>query len=312
MKKDGDMRAAPALSADAIYENSFKGVYPAAKATGLRLFGLRHRAQGQVCAPRVAEDFLVNSRVRRFDREFALSAQSFYFDAAAVMSSLVGHESIAEANEISLPAPLELSMDITEVIRRRRSRSDYSGEPIAFDEFATVLWCANGITGRGEVKHVRGGRTWIHFRTTPSGGALYPIELYAAALNVDRVPRGLYRYAPVGNRILETADSTIIDRLLATFCLRDEQVSLNRAGFVLLLIARPWRAMRKYGARGLRNIFIEAGQISQNIHLACVSLGLGSLDCSSVYDDEAHEVLRVDGIYETLAHTLVIGHPSES
>jgi SagB-type dehydrogenase family enzyme len=310
MPRKEEMRPAPALARDAAYENSFKSLYAAANATGLRPYGLRHRAQSQLFGPRVAEDFLVNSRIRRFDREMELSARGFYFDAAAVMYSLVGHESAAEAVEVSLPQPTGLRMEVGEAMRLRRTQSEYSGEPLALEDIATVIWCAGGVTGRGEIEHLRGGRTQVNFRTTPSGGALYPIELFPAVLNVDGLPRGLYRYDPVGHRLLAVADAATVDRLLAAFCLRDERVSLNRAGAILLMIARPWRAMRKYGPRGLRHVFMEAGHMAQNVHLACVSLGLGSLDCSSVYDDEAHDVLRVDGVYETLVHTVVIGHPS--
>jgi SagB-type dehydrogenase family enzyme len=309
MKQNDDDRPAPSLARDAAYENSFKTIYPSAKATGLRPHGLRYRAQNQLRETNVAEEFLVNSRIRRFDREFGLSAQGFYYGAPALMSSLVGHESCGDEARIELSEPIALKMEIGQAMRRRRSKRDYSGEKLGFDEFSTLIWSAAGVTGRGEVSHLRGGRTSIYFRTTPSGGALYSIELYVAALNVDRVPIGLYRHEAISGNVVEVGGSSTIDRLLATFCVNDDQISLSRASSIFLLIARPWRAMRKYGPRGLRHVFIEAGSMAQNVHLACVALGLSSVDCSSVYDDEAHEALGVDGLYETLVHVVVIGDP---
>ena len=69
----------------------------------------------------------------------------------------------------------------------------------------------------------------------------------------------------------------------------------------------PWRSMRKYGARGMRFLFLEAGAIAQNLNLACAGLGLGSLDCASLYDDEVHEALGADGLYEALLHAVIVG-----
>jgi SagB-type dehydrogenase family enzyme len=69
--------------------------------------------------------------------------------------------------------------------------------------------------------------------------------------------------------------------------------------------------MRKYGNRGLRFLFLEAGAMAQNIHLACEALGLGSFDCASVYDDEVHEALGIDGLHESLLHTVIIGAGAE-
>jgi SagB-type dehydrogenase family enzyme len=66
--------------------------------------------------------------------------------------------------------------------------------------------------------------------------------------------------------------------------------------------------MRKYGPRGLRYLLIEAGAITQNIHLATQALGFASVDCASVVDAEVHEVLDIDGLYEALIHTIVIGY----
>jgi len=310
VKRDKDGRPKPSLSRDAAYENSFKSFYAAADATGLRPQGMRYRAQSHFHDPSVAENFLVNSRIRRFDREFAISLQSFYFGAAALMASLVGHEFIDPSLVVSLPPPIKLGMELGEAIRKRRSRREYSGEPMGLDDLSTVVWSAAGVTARASVSHPKGGQTWIHFRTTPSGGALYPVELYAASISVTELSRGLYRYEPIKHCLVGVGDGQSVDRLLDGFCVYEDQITLSRAGVILLMVARPWRAIRKYGPRGLRHVFMEAGSMSQNVHLSCVALGLGSVDCSSVYDDEVHEVLRADGVYETVIHSVVIGDPT--
>ena len=309
---DKDLRPAPALARDTMYENSFKSMYPAVNATALRPSGLRYRTQSQLSDSRFAEEFLINSRIRRFDREFAISLQGFYFDAPAVMSLRVGEEPIRKEDEVVLPDSVELRRELGEATGRRRSQRIYSGEALRFDDLTTVVRCAGAVTAHAEVEHPRGGYSSVHFRTTPSGGALYPIEVQVAALNVKQLTRGLYRYDPLRDRLLRLGDQATVSHLLETFCVDDETITLRRAGAIVLLVARPWRAMRKYGVRGLRHVFLEAGHIAQNIHLACVALGLGSVDCSSIYDDEAHEILQIDGLYEALVHTIIVGHPEMS
>jgi nitroreductase len=57
----------------------------------------------------------------------------------------------------------------------------------------------------------------------------------------------------------------------------------------------------------MRHALLEAGAIAAHINLAAAALGLGSVDCSSLFDDEVHEALGVDGIYEAVVHAVVVG-----
>ena len=303
-----DTRPGPELTREAIFENSFRSVYGAARSTMLRPYGLRYRTQGHSGEVDCAEDFLTNSRIRRDNREFDLSVQGFFVDAIGVSASLVGEEPAPERTVVPLPQDFILGMSLDEAMTRRRSRRQYTGERISLADLAILLRCVGGVTGKGEVVHRRGGRTSVHFRFTPSSGALYPVEVRAVVLRGSGVDRGVYRYDPLTDRLLGMGDGDTVDALMETFCVGEDVISLSRAAVVLLLVARPWRTMRKYGPRGLRHTLLEAGQMAQNAHLATVALGMGSVDCSSIYEDEAHEVLDMDGRYEFIAHTVVIGN----
>ena len=59
----------------------------------------------------------------------------------------------------------------------------------------------------------------------------------------------------------------------------------------------------------MRYVFLEAGAIAEHISLAAAALGLGDVHFGSFYDDEAHQALRVDGLYEALIHSVLIGSP---
>ena len=81
----------------------------------------------------------------------------------------------------------------------------------------------------------------------------------------------------------------------------------DAAGVQLIFVISPWRSMRKYGPRGLRFAFQEAGAIAQQINLICTALGLASVESSSFYENELNEALKLDGIFETATHTMTVG-----
>jgi SagB-type dehydrogenase family enzyme len=51
------------------------------------------------------------------------------------------------------------------------------------------------------------------------------------------------------------------------------------------------RSRRKYGERGVRYVFMEAGHAAQNIHLQAVSLDLGTVVVGAFHDDQVKSVL---------------------
>jgi nitroreductase len=59
----------------------------------------------------------------------------------------------------------------------------------------------------------------------------------------------------------------------------------------------------------MRHVFLEAGAIAEHVNLAAAALGIGSVDSSSFYDDEVHEALGIDGVFEALVHAQVLGVP---
>jgi len=277
------------------------------QSTGFRTNSLRFAALDHSNNPRIAEDFLINTRLRRNDRENEESITSYFSDPSVFMLSMLGQETKAGFREVSLPSGVKLRMELGEAIVQRRSSRSYTGDRMKLNYLATILRSAAGITFHQEVNLMEGEKTSLKFRTTPSGGGLFPIDLYLAALNVGGLECGLYQYDPVKDILWQTGKQLDVDNLLQCFSVPDEAISISRANVIFLLVGQPWRTMRKYGNRGMRFLFLEAGYIAQNIHLASVALGFGSVDCASIYDDEAHEAMNLDGLYRTLIHISVVG-----
>lgn len=295
----------------AVYNNCYKSIATAVASTGFRTGALRHRTLSHWQGSRLAEDFLVNTRLRRHDRESESSVISYFTDQGVTSLSLLGREETDGLPETALPASVDLSLELGEIIRRRRSHRRFTGDPMPLGHLATLLRCAGGINSQTEVSLAGGGQRTLRFRTVASAGGLYPVEIYALPLAVAGLEAGLYKYLPLRDALLRVRDRSVVPPLLAAFAVPDEIISVRRAAVILLLIGLPWRTMRKYGDRGMRFLFIEAGAISQNVHLATQALGFGSVDCASIYDDEAHEALDLDGLFESLLHTIVVGYPGE-
>jgi SagB-type dehydrogenase family enzyme len=280
------------------------------QSTGFRTHGLAFKDLG-AHARGIGEEFLVQTRYRRSDRETEASVQAYFVDAGTVMLSANGREDVAGLTAVALPAGVGLAGRLGELLARRRSVRHYTGEDVGLDEVATIVRAAAGINGAGRVGLDHGGERTIYFRTAPSAGGLYPLELWLLALRVRGLPRAAWRFDPRADLLVEEAGEDALTAAFDAFAVPEELMSLSRAAAVLLLVGRPWKAMRKYGQRGVRFLFVEAGAMAENVHLASGSLGLGTVDCASVCDDDLHQALGIDGELRLLVHTIVVGRPAD-
>jgi SagB-type dehydrogenase family enzyme len=298
------------LAQAAVAANSFKTIAPGARSTGFRTAALSYRALEDGSTNRIGEDFLLNSRLHRASRESETSIASYFSDSAVVMLSMQGKQEFDQAAPVALPRGVPLSMSFDKTLARRRSKRLYTGDPLPLEYLATLLRSAGGVSGHARIKLKEGGECQYNFRTVPSAGGLYPVDIYLAALNVVSLERRVYRYSSTCDGLLPLEHQADLSDVLAAFCAPETSISISRAQVIFFLVGQPWKTMRKYGNRGMRFLFLEAGAIAQTINLTIAALGLGSVDCASVYEDEIHEAFGVDGLFRSLLHTLIVGYPS--
>ncbi len=285
-----------------MYVNAFRPLEPSYRSTALRTHPRRYDALRQA-QERAAEEFLVNSRLRRDDVEFESSVASYFTEPTVGAARLVGREGRRGSRRVALPAAIPMRLAFGEAIRRRRSVRDYTGEGIPLPYLGTILRAACGVTGSTDDGQ-------LPLRAAPSGGGLYPVDVHVAAARVDDLAPGTYVYDAHDDTLWQTGDGVTLEALEAAIVAPDQAVMTSAAAAFVLFIGRPWRGMRKYGPRGMRHVFLEAGAMAEHVHLAATSLGIGSVDSSSWYDDEVHEALRLDGVYETLVHGQILGIPA--
>jgi len=293
----------------AAYANSYNTVASWQGSTGFRPHTFRFRDLGGA-GRGIGEQFLASTRYRRADRETQASIQSYFLDAGVVMLARDGDEAIDGLVTVDLPRGVRLRRELGDVLGRRRSVRQYTGDAVPLDQMATLLRAASAITASGRTGLMEGGEREISFRVAPSPGGLYPLETWVLPLRVPGLPRTVWRYHPKRDLLIEEGDTEALDAAAAAFAVPEEVINLRQAALLVLLIGRPWKVLRKYGDRGIRYLFIEAGAVAENVHLAFGSLGLGSVDCASVHDDQLHNALGLDGELRLLAHAIVVGVPS--
>jgi SagB-type dehydrogenase family enzyme len=283
--------------------NAYRNAQPGVTATGYRSFPLRFRAAGERAWAEPAEEFLAASRLRRHDRAARESAQSYVHDDAIELLARVDLET-RQAGAVPLPGADRLDAPLAAVIAARRSCRDFAPEPIGLRELATILAGCAGVTGEQAGSRSDGVDVPLSVRAIPSAGGLYPIETYVLAQRVVDLAPATYRYVARTHEL--TAHVAFASPADLSVAPADAE-RLAQAAVLLLFVARPWRSMRKYGPRGLRFALLEAGAMTQGVHLAAWALGLGSLDCGSLCDDDAHRVLALDGTYAALVHSVLVG-----
>jgi SagB-type dehydrogenase family enzyme len=121
---------------------------------------------------------------------------------------------------------------------------------------------------------------------------------------VQDLPQGIYHYS-VLDHTLELVKPGDFRRQIVDAGL--SQQTLGDAGVTFVLSAIFDRVRYKYGERGCRYVYMEAGHISQNIYLQAVSLGLGSVSVGAFSDEKINKLIDVDGWKEAVIYLHAVG-----
>ena len=180
---------------------------------------------------------------------------------------------------ISLPQPRQDSeVSIEQSLVKRRSIRSYSGEPLNLAEISQLLWAAQGITDpRG-------------YRTAPSAGALYPLEVYLLAGDVEGLEAGIYRYLPEKHELNLMVGSDYRDEL-SDAALKQKSVADGAVSIVFTAIYE--RTTVKYGERGVQYVHIELGHATQNLCLQAAAMDLGAVTIGAFTDERVAEILAL-------------------
>lgn len=191
---------------------------------------------------------------------------------------------------IKLPKPTYTShISIEEALKKRRSVRQYKNEAITLQQVAQLLWASQGMTSNNG------------FRTAPSAGALYPLEVYLVSGNIEKLPPGIYHYIPT-KHLLQKLKEDDVRNQLAKAAWGQKAIQLGAVDIVIT--AEFSRTIDKYGDKGTSFVFMEAGHAAQNIYLQSVSLNLGTVSIGAF---DGIQVKAILGIQEEPLYILPIG-----
>lgn len=178
---------------------------------------------------------------------------------------------------------------LRDVLDARRSRRPAAGSQLDLPAVAVLLSAYEASGAHG-------------LRRTPSGGALYPLELYVLARRIDGLPVGVYHFDPF-DRALEllAAGEPHIDGAFV-----DPAVGEDAAA-ILVVTGVFWRSRCKYGLRGYRFALLEAGHLVQTMLLLAAEAEIDSLPLGGFYDAALDELVGADGVNESVVYAVAVG-----
>ncbi len=199
-----------------------------------------------------------------------------------------------------LPSPRKLEMTLQEAFEKRRSSRDFSGEPIAEEMVAALLWAANGIN-RKNFK-----------RTTPSALNWQDVSVYVVQAN------GIWKYLPKRHALLfiEGKDQREYFGEIKTWMKLASQhlvfVSDSRKTetFTTKLIDKTFKVDFSEGELNERARAINVGVKVQAVYLAAVAMGLGCTCRLLVDDQKARELMKLAPEEKIMAICSVGEHPA--
>lgn len=260
-----------------------------------------------------------NSKITRASRDsLAESIDEFAASDAELRKSLTGTKSYPGADRIPLPARADLPRPdsaLSEALANRRSVREYSDRPIPFPLLGSLLDHACGVTARTAVS-LEGGELIQSLRAAPSGGALFPIETYVVVLPQASHPTspsselnpGVYHFHPL-DRCLEFVRSELPREALEPLVFVPSQQLVVP---VLIVLSGRWqRPLVKYGERGYRNLWLDAGHVAQNLMLVATSLGLATCPIAGFQDDALAAPLQLNPREEPVLYLLTVGFPTD-
>jgi SagB-type dehydrogenase family enzyme len=242
--------------------------------------------------------FHENSKVSRFEQMPS--------DAVVAARMKLLHQSLQFDTypAVDLPTNLApLDVPLGQALLARTTARSISPTPISLAQVASLLHYCYGIT-----RHNKDTDYPRPFRAAPSGGALYPLELFLHTRHVEELTPGVYHYNPVRNQLRFVLPGDRTPEISAAMV----QPNIPHDTSLLVFLTAIFdRSIFKYNDRGYRFVLLEAGHVAQNINLTANALGFGCINLGGYYDREIDEILGIDGVTHSTIYMIGIGGRGE-
>ena len=213
-----------------------------------------------------------------------------------------------EAPRLHLPpgSTPESAAGVEKVLAARRTVREFSRRSVALEDLGAIVrrtwgrtgWINGGVLGR------------LATKTSPSAGALHPIECYIIAWNVRGLAGGLYHY-DVGADELRRLHRG--DFRSAAVHAASGQDWVGQAAFLCVMTAVFERTLWKYQFESAyRVLWLDAGHLAQTFCLLATSRGLGPFTTAAIQDSFIEKLIGLDGIREFPIYLCGAGLPANA
>ena len=244
---------------------------------------------------------------------FATQRVNYTFDFEAIREQLERRAAVdpppsafkeCAGSLFPLPSPNDpVCRNLWQILESRRTTRAFRRESITEATLGTLIhrvW--------GKLRFYNGSRLDVRVvKTSPSGGARHPIEVYVVAQRVEGIPPGIYHYSVLHHALSLLVEGIREGRMVELF---SGQAWVRDAAALFFMTAVLPRSMWKYDhARAYRVIQLDAGHLGQTFHLVCTALGLGPFTTAAIQDREIEMELGLDGVWETSIYAAACGFP---
>lgn len=158
---------------------------------------------------------------------------------------------------------------------------------------AELLYFSAGLT-----RKYRFGSEIHYMRAASATGALYPVELYVVAGDVEGLEAGVYHFDPLGFQLTRLRRGDYRAELAAA-----SHESVAGAPATIAFTSLAWKNAWKYEARSYRHWFWDGGVIAANLLAVSTSIGLPARIVQGFAD---HTVNELFGLQDRKEATILL------
>jgi SagB-type dehydrogenase family enzyme len=210
------------------------------------------------------------------------------------------------ATRVALPRASisDAPQSLDHVLRARRTVRAFASKPVLLADFSTVVrgtwgrtgWLPSGVLGRMATK------------TSPSAGALHPVECYVLVWKVRGLRPGVYHYDVGGDELRRLKTGNPRDAAVRA---ASGQRWVRQAAFLCVMTAVFSRTLWKYRLENAyRSLWLDAGHLAQTFCLLATSRGLGPFTTAAMQDSFIEKLIGLDSVAEFPVYLCGAGVPA--
>jgi SagB-type dehydrogenase family enzyme len=215
-------------------------------------------------------------------------------------------KTIKGAKKTLLPQRIASDSEFIRVLMARKTHRRFSKQELPLKAVSQLLSLVWGVSG---YLHTRRFGKLLE-KTSPSGGARHPGEVYLMALRVEGLRAGLYHYQPATHQLQMISTDTSREKAWL-YCARQHFVR-NAAALFLMTAVFPRTMWKYHHARAYRVVLLDAGHLCQTFCLVATWLGLAPFCTAALKDTLIERDLGIDGIRESVLYIAGVGLPAIS